>query len=33
MLRVKKLQNIVMPLVDGGQDDEDKHEVGWQARI
>ena len=35
MNRVKKLQNMVLPLVErnGGDEDEDKNEIGWQSRI
>ena len=31
--RVKNLQNMVLPLVERGEEEEDKTDVGWQSKI
>ena len=31
--RVKQLQNMVLPLVEKDERDEDRAEVGWQSKI
>ena len=34
MNRVKKLQNLVLPLVEkDGEEDEEKTDMGWQSKI
>ena len=31
--RVKNLQNIVLPLVERGEEEEEKSDVGWQSKV
>ena len=31
--RVKNLQNMVLPLVERGEEEEDKTDVGWQSKV
>ena len=31
--RVKNLQNMVLPLVERGEEEEDKTDIGWQSKI